>query len=126
MMMDMLRSKLFNAALGLVFATGLFAAPIATPPMAVAQPGSGTFVADDCAFDLPIGTYDGQKAPDASMAPDFVRTHAECQYQFLKAVAEDRPAHPDLADGLHIQAVMAAAEQSSAEGRWVKVADVLA
>lgn len=63
MMMDMLRSKLFNAALGLVFATGLFAAPIATPPMAVAQPGSGTFVADDCAFDLPIGTYDGQKAP---------------------------------------------------------------
>jgi predicted dehydrogenase len=70
--------------------------------------------------------YAGQKAPDVSMAPDFVRTHAECQYQFLKAVAEDRPAHPDLADGLHIQAVMAAAEQSSAQGRWVKVAEMLA
>ena len=60
------------------------------------------------------------------MAPDFVRTHAECQYQFLKAIAEDTPTHPTLADGLHIQAVMAAAERSSAEGRWVEVREVLA
>jgi predicted dehydrogenase len=60
------------------------------------------------------------------MAPDFVRTHAECQYQFLRAVAEDRPARPNLADGLHIQAVMAAAERSSVEGRWVSVAEALA
>ena len=39
-----------------------------------------------------VQRYEGQKAPDWSMAPDFVRTHAECQYQFLKAVAEDHPA----------------------------------
>jgi predicted dehydrogenase len=68
-----------------------------------------------------VGHYPGQKAPDASMAPDFVRGHAECQYQFLRAVAEGRPARPDLADGLHIQAVMAAAERSSAGGGWVQV-----
>lgn len=68
-----------------------------------------------------VGHYEGQKAPDASMSPDFVRTHAECQYQFLRAVAEGRPARPNLADGLHIQAVMAAAEQSSAAGGWVQV-----
>ncbi|HAJ36861.1 MAG TPA: hypothetical protein DCL15_14355 [Chloroflexi bacterium] len=72
-----------------------------------------------------VNRYAGQKAPDWSMAPDFVRTHAECQYQFLKAVAEDKPTQPTLADGLHIQAVMAAAERSSAEGRWVKVEEVL-
>jgi predicted dehydrogenase len=73
-----------------------------------------------------VSRYAGQKSPDWSMTPDFVRTHAECQYQFLKAVAEDRPTHPTLADGLHIQAVMAAAEQSSAEGRWVRLDEVLA
>ena len=73
-----------------------------------------------------VHRYEGQKSPDWSMAPNFVRTHAECQYQFLKAVAEDRPARPNLADGLHIQAVMAAAERSSAEQRWVTVGEALA
>ncbi len=68
-----------------------------------------------------VQRYPGQKAPDWSMAPDFVRTHAEAQYQFLQAVAEGRPAHPDLAAGLHIQRVMAAAEQSSAGGGWVEI-----
>jgi predicted dehydrogenase len=71
------------------------------------------------------GRYDGQKAPDWTMTPDFVRTHAECQYQFLKAIDEDRAPSPSFADGLHIQAVMEAALRSSAEGRWVKVAEVL-
>jgi predicted dehydrogenase len=70
-----------------------------------------------------VQRYAGQKAPDWSMAPDFVRTHAECQYQFLRAVAEGRPASPDLADGLHIQAVMAAAEQAAASGGWVSIDD---
>lgn len=60
------------------------------------------------------------------MTPDFVRTHAECQWQFLKAIAEDRPTQPTLADGLHIQAVMEAAERSSQEGRWVEIQEVLA
>jgi len=64
------------------------------------------------------------KSPDWSMPPGFVRAHAECQYQFLKAIDEDRPASPDLADGLHNQAVMAAAERSAAEQRWVDLVDV--
>jgi predicted dehydrogenase len=72
-----------------------------------------------------VQRYPAQKAPDWSMAPDFVRTHAECQHQFLRAVAEGRPASPSLADGLHIQAAMAAAELSSAGGGWVKIDDVL-
>ena len=72
-----------------------------------------------------VQRYPAQKAPDWSMAPDFVRTHAECQYQFIRAVAEGRPASPSLADGLHIQAVMAAAELSSAGGGWVKIEEVM-
>jgi predicted dehydrogenase len=56
---------------------------------------------------------------------DFVRTHAECQYQFLRSAAEGRPASPSIVDGLHIQAVMAAAERAAAEGRWVEVDEVL-
>ncbi|MCA9904337.1 MAG: Gfo/Idh/MocA family oxidoreductase [Anaerolineae bacterium] len=69
--------------------------------------------------------YEGQKAPDWSMAPDFVRSHTECQYQFLKAISDDRPASPSFADGLHIQATMAAAQRSADEGRWVRVNEVL-
>ena len=69
--------------------------------------------------------YEGAKSPDWSMPPGFVRAHAECQYQFLKAIDENRSASPSLADGLHIQAVMEAAEQSSATGGWVTVNDAL-
>lgn len=71
-----------------------------------------------------VGRYPGAKSPDWTMAPGFERSHAECQYQFLKAIAEDRPAAPSLADGLHIQAVMEAAMRSSAEERWVKLAEM--
>jgi predicted dehydrogenase len=72
-----------------------------------------------------LNRYPEQKSPDSSMAPDFVRSHAECQYQFLRAVDEGRPAVPSLADGLHIQAVMEAAQRSATQGGWVRVADVL-
>ncbi len=65
-----------------------------------------------------------QKSPDWSMPPGFVRSHAESQYQFLKAVAEDTPAIPTLADGLKVQEVMEAAALSSAEKRWVPVAEI--
>lgn len=68
--------------------------------------------------------YEGQKAPDWTMTPTFTRAHSECQYQFLKAVRDDLPSPPTLADGLRIQEVMAAAEQSAAEGRWVKLEEV--
>ena len=72
-----------------------------------------------------VQRHDGAVSPDWTMPPGFVRAHAECQYQFLKAIDEDRPASPSLADGLHIQAVMAAAERSSETGSWVNVADLL-
>lgn len=68
-----------------------------------------------------VQRHEGAVSPDWSMPPGFVRSHAECQYRFLKAVAEDTAPAPTLADGLKIQQVMAAAEESSTEGRWVAV-----
>lgn len=68
--------------------------------------------------------YQGQKSPDWTMPPGFVRGHAECQYRFLRAVTEDRPASPSMEEGLRVQEAMAAAMRSSAEGRWVSVDEV--
>jgi len=71
-----------------------------------------------------VQRYEGQKVPDWTMAPSFARTHAECQYRFLRAIATNTPAAPTLADGLKVQAVMEAAMRSAAEGRWVTVTEV--
>lgn len=71
-----------------------------------------------------VQNYPGQKAPDWSTTPSFVRSHAECQYQFLKALWEDRPAAPSLADGLRIQEVLEAAQVSADAGRWVTLSEI--
>ncbi len=68
--------------------------------------------------------YDGQRAPDWTMSPDFMRSHAECQYQFIRSIWEDTATAPSFNDGLHVQKIMAAAEASSRNGGWVKLADV--
>ena len=67
------------------------------------------------------GRYAGQRAPDWTMAPDFMRAHAECQYQFIRSIWDDRSASPSFDDGLHIQRIMDAAERSSESGTWVDV-----
>lgn len=71
-----------------------------------------------------VQNYEGQKSPDWTMTPTFTRAHTECQYQFLKAVRDDLPSPPTMADGLHIQEAMAAAERSAAEGRWVTLEEI--
>ena len=67
------------------------------------------------------GRYPGQSAPDWTMTPDFMRVHAECQYQFIRAIWDDEPASPSFADGLHVQRIMAAAEASSDAQTWVEL-----
>ncbi len=67
------------------------------------------------------GKFAGAKSPDGSMAPGFNRSHAEGLYQLCKAIWDDKPATPSLRDGLHIQAVMEAAERSSEKGVWITV-----
>ena len=71
-----------------------------------------------------VQRYEGAKSPDWSMTPNFVRTHAECQYQFLKAISDDLPTTPTLAEGLRVQEAMEASIVSSAEGRWVTMNEV--
>ena len=58
----------------------------------------------------------GQRAPDWTMTPDFMRVHAECQYQFIRSIWDDKPTSPSFDDGLHIQRIMDAAERSSMNG----------
>ncbi len=68
--------------------------------------------------------YEGQRVPDWTMSPDFMRTHAECQYQFIKSIWEDKTPSPSFVDGLHVQRIMEAAQRSSDEGAWVKLSAV--
>ena len=65
--------------------------------------------------------HEGQKIPDWSQAAGFTRTHVECQYRLLRAIWDDTAPQPDFQDALRVQEVMAAAERSSREGRWVTV-----
>jgi predicted dehydrogenase len=51
----------------------------------------------------------------------FTRSHAECQYQFLKAVLEDRMPSPNVEDGLRVQEVMEAVCLSSESRRWINL-----
>jgi len=63
-----------------------------------------------------VSRYPGQRAPDWTMSPDFMRSHAECQYQFIRSIWDDRAPAPSFDDGLHIQRIMDAAKRSSERG----------
>ncbi len=71
-----------------------------------------------------VSRYAGQRAPDWTMIPDFMRAHAECQYQFIRAIWDDSLPAPSFADGAHVQKIMAAAERSSEQGGWVRLDDI--
>jgi predicted dehydrogenase len=66
-----------------------------------------------------VQRFDGAVSPDWTMPMGFVRSHAECQYRFLRAVWDGSAPSPDLHDGVAVQRLLAAAELSSAEKRWV-------
>ena len=70
------------------------------------------------------GGFAGQLAPDATMPPGIVETFAASQYAFLRAIEEGREPTPSFREALHVQAIMQAAQQSAAEGRWVRVDEV--
>ena len=66
--------------------------------------------------------YPGAKAPPARAPIGWVRSHAENQYAFLKAVAEERDPVPGIDDGLRTQMVIDAVERSAAgKGIWPDV-----
>jgi len=68
-----------------------------------------------------VQRFDGQLAPDWTQPMSFVRSHAECQYQFLKAIWEDRPPRPSFWDGARVQEIMEAAQKSARENGWADV-----
>lgn len=59
-----------------------------------------------------VGRYPGQLAPDWTAPVGVPRTHAECQYQFLKAIWEGREPSPGLEDGLRVQRTIEAVYRS--------------
>ena len=71
-----------------------------------------------------IQRFEGQVSPDWTQPMGFVRAHAECQYQFLRSIWEDRVPRPNLHDGVMIQRIMAAAQRSASESRWVTLDEV--
>jgi predicted dehydrogenase len=71
-----------------------------------------------------IQRFEGQLAPDWTQPMGFVRAHAECQYQFLRSIWENRAPHPDLREGVVIQRIMDAAQRSASESRWTSLDEV--
>jgi predicted dehydrogenase len=68
-----------------------------------------------------------QRYPEPAVLPPpkasigWTRAHVACLHHFLTCIAEDRPARPDLHDGLAVQRVMAAAYNSSNSQSWTDV-----
>ena len=66
--------------------------------------------------------YPDAKVPPARSPIGWNRAHTENQYQFLKAIAEERDPSPGIVDGLRAQLVIDAVERSAAQnGRVVAV-----
>ena len=65
-------------------------------------------------FDKPGGAFPGPK-----FSIGWIRAHLHSHYNFLQAIAGGTPASPSLADGIHLQRMLAAAERSAQSGAWV-------
>jgi predicted dehydrogenase len=66
--------------------------------------------------------YPGAKTPPARAPIGWVRSHAENQYAFLKAVSEGQEPSPGIDDGLRTQLIIDAVERSADnEGAWTKI-----
>ncbi|MGD0899378.1 MAG: Gfo/Idh/MocA family oxidoreductase [Thermoguttaceae bacterium] len=69
----------------------------------------------------------GRYPPPATGFPNpkapigWLSAHVACLANFLAAIAEGRPAAPDLRQGLRVERLMDAARRSAAERRWIPV-----
>lgn len=59
--------------------------------------------------------------PSPKAAIGWLRSHVACLENFLEAVAQNRPAQPDLQQGLRVQRLMDGLRQSAAGRCWVDV-----
>ena len=65
-------------------------------------------------YDAPATSFPSPKA-----AIGWIRAHVACLANFLQAIADQRPADPDLTQGVRVQQLMHCARRSAAERRWV-------
>ncbi len=65
-----------------------------------------------------VGRYDGQLAPDWTAPVGAPRTHAECQYQFLREVWGLTNTVPSLEDGLRVQRMVEVVYRSAVSSDW--------
>jgi predicted dehydrogenase len=59
--------------------------------------------------------------PSAKAPIGWLRSHVACLADFLAAIAQGRPAAPDLGQGLRVEQLMDAACRSAAGRRWIEV-----
>jgi hypothetical protein len=76
--------------------------------------GTRGWKAIDCLrrYDAP-----GDKFPGPKVAIGWLRPHVHCLYNFLAALAADRPADPDLLRGIEIQHLLDQAYRSAGSGQ---------
>ncbi|MFO7905720.1 MAG: Gfo/Idh/MocA family protein [Planctomycetota bacterium] len=65
-------------------------------------------------YELPATRFPSPKAPIG-----WIRAHVACLANFLQAVANRRPAAPDLRQGVRVQRLMEAAHRAAARQQWV-------
>ncbi len=68
-----------------------------------------------------LQNYPGAVIPPPRTIMGWSRLHAENQYQFLRAVAENRQPDPGLEDGFKVQAVLETAYQAAGRDGWEAV-----
>jgi predicted dehydrogenase len=90
-------------------------------------------------FTEPGGAYGGergfkrieccQRYPDIVIPTPYfglgwIRSHFHAQYEFLRAIVEDRPCSPSFEDGLRLQELVEAGYRSAEQRRWVSLAEL--
>jgi predicted dehydrogenase len=69
-----------------------------------------------------VAKYDGAVMPDWSQPVGVSRTHAECQYRFLRSIWDGNSSGtPGIEDGLRVQHIIDAAYRSAAANQWSTV-----
>jgi len=61
------------------------------------------------------------KFPGAKLTMGWIRIHVACLANFIRAVAEGRPAEPSLEVGVRVQEIMDACYRSAEQGRTIKI-----
>ena len=72
-----------------------------------------------------VAKYDGAVMPDWSQPVGVSRTHAECQYRFLRSIWDGNKSGatgtPGIDDGLRVQHIIDAAYRSAEANQWSTV-----